>query len=56
MLPECMTVYHDCTWSRRRLEEGIKSPRTGVTDGVSDHVGGEDRTWVLWKGSWFSYP
>jgi hypothetical protein len=33
VLSECKLVYHVSAWHLQRAEEGVRFPRTGVTDG-----------------------
>lgn len=45
VLLACMYVHHVCAcWCRWRPEEGIESPGTGVTDGMSCSVGSGSQT------------
>jgi hypothetical protein len=39
ILLACMFVCHICAWCLKRLEEGIKSPGTGVTDDCEPSCG-----------------
>ena len=39
VLPAHMSMYHTCAWCLWRSEEGIRFPRTGVTDDQEHHVG-----------------
>lgn len=39
VLPECFYVSLVCVWSLQRPEEGVGSPRTGVTDGCDVSCG-----------------
>lgn len=50
VLATYMSVHHVHAWCSRRPEEGVKPSQTGVTV-VSQHVGTENQSWVLWKSS-----
>lgn len=44
-----MSVYHMSAWCPWRWEEGIRSPRTGVTMVITLHLGARNWTFILWK-------
>lgn len=33
VLPPCMSTYHMSAWCASRLEEGVRFPKAGETDG-----------------------
>lgn len=46
-------VLFACT-SRKWTEGGARSSKTGVRMVMACHVGPVNRSWVLYKGSWYS--
>ena len=58
VLPACMAVYVTCArsaWCAWRLEKGMLSPGTGITDGCElpceSRVSPGYPVWVLWMSS-----
>lgn len=44
----CLSTHHD---NLQKLEEDIRSPGTGLMDGVNHCVGARNQTRALWKNS-----
>lgn len=38
-------------WFLQRLEEAVKSPQTGATEGFEKYIGAETQTQILWKSN-----
>jgi hypothetical protein len=47
VLPACMSTYHLCYWCPQR-SEGIRYPRSEMTECVSHHVGDGNQIHALW--------
>lgn len=48
---EGMYVYYVNAWFLQRLEEAVKSPQTGVTEGCEHYIGAGTQTQILWKSN-----
>lgn len=48
---EGMYVHYVNAWFLQRLEEAVKSPQTGVTEGCEHYIGAGTQTQSLWKSN-----
>lgn len=54
VLPACLYVHPKCAQWQWRSEDSVQSSGTEVTGGSFCHVGAENQTEILWKGSQYS--